>query len=457
MRRRVAAALGALALAVAPSMIAMPAATAGTPPSAERLNTTTPIKHFVVLMQSGHSFDNYFGTYPGADGIPSGTCVPAVPAPGVPSGTAPSCVAPYLLHGSSISTLGQSRGIFDAQYAHGQMNGFLTAFGGRNVVGNQPMGHYDRQDLPYYWSVADNYVLFNRMFSSSSGGSLWNHMFWVTGTPGNTTADALSPAGFDAVPTIFDSLQKAGISWKFYVQNYQPAINFRAHGNAGADAQLVRVPLLNYNRFLDDPALRGHIVDMSQYYKDLTSGDLPAVSFMTPSGPSEHPPSSVKAGQAFVQSLVDALMLSPAWKTSAFMLTYDGWGGWYDHVAPPSVDAYGYGFRTPGLLVSPYAKKGHVDSTTLDSTSELKFIEDNWGVPPLAARDKAANDITTAFDFTAAPRAAAMLGNGTSAPPSPTGRMTAVYPTYGAATLLFMVLVVSAALRSRKLQTGVGR
>jgi phospholipase C len=139
------------------------------------------------------------------------------------------------------------------------------------------------------------------------------------------------------------------------------------------------------------------------------------------------------------------------------MTTYDGWGGYYDHVAPPSPDAFGYGFRTPSLLVSPYAKKGHVDHTTLDATSELKFIEDNWGVAPLATRDKAANDITTAFDFAAAPRAAAMIGAGPTAPPPPPSRMTAVYPAYGAAMFLLVVLVAAAALRGRKLQTGVGR
>jgi phospholipase C len=456
MRRRLAAALGALALAVAPSVLGTPAASAGTTSDADQLHTTTPIKHFVVVMQSGHSFDNYFGTYPGADGLPAGVCMPGAAAP-AGGGTPPACVAPYDLRGSSLAGLGQSREIFDAQYAKGQMNGFLSAFGGRNTVGNQPMGHYDRQDLPYYWNVADNYVLFDRMFSSSSGGSVWNRMFWVSGTPGNTAADALPAGGLDAVPTIFDSLQKAGVSWKFYVQNYQPAVTFRSHPTGKAAAQLVRVPLLNYNRFLDDPALNSHIVDMSQYYKDVASGNLPAVSFMTPSGPSEHAPSSPQAGETFVKSLVDALMLSPEWGSSAFMTTYDGWGGYYDHVAPPSPDAFGYGFRTPSLLVSPYAKKGHVDHTTLDATSELKFIEDNWGVAPLATRDKAANDITTAFDFAAAPRAAAMIGAGPTAPPPPPSRMTAVYPAYGAAMFVLVVLVAAAALRGRKLQTGVGR
>jgi phospholipase C len=457
MRRRIAAALGALALAVAPSVVGMPTAAAGESPPAEQLSTTTPIKHFVVLMQSNHSFDNYFGTYPGADGIPAATCMPVPAASTSSPKRTPPCAKPFPLRGSAISNLGQNRAIYDAEYNGGKMDGFVSAFGKHAGVAGQAMGYYDRQDIPYYWNVADNYVLFDRLFTSASGGSVWNHMFWVTGTPGNPNADALSTTGLDAVPTIFDALQKAGISWKFYAQNYRPKINFRTRSGAAAAAQRVRVPLLNYNRFLDDPTLSSHIVDMSQYYKDLDDGRLPAVSFMVPSGPSEHPPSSIKAGQSFVRTLINSLMSSSSWKTSAFMWTYDGWGGWYDHVKPPAVDKYGYGFRSPALLVSPYAKKGYIDHTTLDFTSELKFIENNWRVPPLAARDKAANDITSAFDFSAAPREAALLGNGPSATRPPVGRISAVYPSYGGALLLLAVLVVVAALRGRKVRTGVSR
>jgi phospholipase C len=212
------------------------------------------------------------------------------------------------------------------------------------------MGYYDDRDIPFYWNVADNYVLFDRLFTSASGGSVWNHMFWVTGTPGNPDADVLLPGGFDHVPTIFDRLHDAGISWKFYVQNYRPEITFRTPGEGDAASQVVWVPLLNYNRFLDDPQLSSRIVDMEEYFRDLQQGDLPAVSFMVPSGASEHPPGSIQAGERFVRSLINALMSSSAWDSSAFMWTYDDWGGWYDHVPPPQVDEYGYGFRAPALL-----------------------------------------------------------------------------------------------------------
>jgi phospholipase C len=178
---------------------------------------------------------------------------------------------------------------------------------------------------------------------------------------------------------------------------------------------------------------------------------------MVPSGATEHPPSKISGGERFVRSLVNGLMSSSAWKSSAFMWTYDSWGGWYDHVRPPTVDGYGYGFRSPALLVSPYAKKGYVDHTTLDFTSELKFIENNWGVAPLAKRDRSANDITAAFDFKAAPRDAAILPRTRAAAPLPIGSISAVYPAYGVAVLLVSVLVAFATVGRRRFFTGVAR
>jgi phospholipase C len=452
MRRRFLAALGVLGMAAiawgAPPTPAASADTATDTAPAEQLPTTTPIKHFVVLMQQNHTFDNYFGTYPGADGIPAGTCMPADPA----NPKRGDCVEPYRIGGQGIVDMGHTADVFAAQSDGGKMDGFVSAYGRRRDIGTQPMGYYDDRDIPYYWNVADNYVLFDRLFTSAAAGSVRNHMFWVTGAPGNPDADELLPGGFDHVPTVFDRLQAAGISWKFYVQNYQPNVNFRTPGIGHTANQVAWVPPLNYNRFLDDPALSSRIVDMSQYYADLAEGTLPAVSFMAPSGTSEHPPGNIQSGERFVRTLVNALMSSTSWHTSAFMWTYDDWGGWYDHVAPPAVDQYGYGFRSPALLVSPYARRGHVDHTTLDFTSELKFIENNWGVAPLAARDAAANDITSAFDFTAAPRPAVLLGDSRTPPPIPQVRSRAVYLSYGSALIVVPIFVVAALRRRRRWQ-----
>ena len=102
-------------------------------------------------------------------------------------------------------------------------------------------------------------------------------------------------------------------------------------------------------------------------------------------------------------------MRSSAWDTSAFLMVYDDWGGWYDHVVPPQVDANGYGLRIAALMVSPYAREAYVDHTQLDFTSVLKFIENNWGVAALATRDASANDFMSAFDFAQQPRPAQFL------------------------------------------------
>jgi phospholipase C len=200
---------------------------------------------------------------------------------------------------------------------------------------------------------------------------------------------------------------------------------------------------------LDNPELNSHIVDLSEYYTDLKNGTLPAVAYIVPSGASEHPPSNLITGQRFVKTLIQELMRSNYWKNSAFMYMYDDWGGWYDHVNPPQVDQYGYGLRVPGLLVSAYARKGFVDHTQLDFTSVLKFIEDNWGVKPLAQRDSQANDFLTAFDFNQRPRPAVFIPlerpKASTAKPVP---IHIIYLFYGIALFLAIAFTANAFLRS---------
>jgi phospholipase C len=211
--------------------------------------------------------------------------------------------------------------------------------------------------------------------------------------------------GYD-FPTIFDRLSSAGVSWKFYVQNYDPSINFRSVNLTTKKAsQLIWTPMLNFARFIDDPALSSHIVDMSQYYTDLQTGKLPAVAYLVPSGLSEHPPGDITVGQSFAVGTITSLMRSSSWDSSLFALTWDDWGGWYDHVVPPQVDGDGYGLRVPAIFVSPYARRGTIDNTTYDFSSILKFIEDNWALPPLTARDATANSIANALDLSQPPAA----------------------------------------------------
>ena len=241
------------------------------------------------------------------------------------------------------------------------------------------------------------------------------------------------------------------MSWKFYVQNYDPTITYRNLGTSGNRAsQVIWVPLLNFARFLDNPELSKHIVDLDQYYLDLQNGDLPAVSYIIPSGASEHPPSSLETGQRFVKTLIQELMRSSAWKSSAFLLTYDDWGGWYDHVVPPQVDGYGYGPRVPALLVSPFAKTGYIDSTELDFTSILKFIETNWGVAPLSDRDANAKSFQNAFDFTQKPREPQFLPLTREViPPAISSPTMVIYSTYGLGILLAIVTIGVASVNTR--------
>jgi phospholipase C len=402
----------------------------------------TPIRHLITLMQANHSFDNYFGTYPGADGLPKKTCMPIDPA--VPGGR---CIRPFRVGNRAVENLGDSPPIARAQFNGGRMNGFIRAIARqRGRVEPVVMGHYDDRDLPFYWNVADDYVLFDRFFGSAKGGSLTNHMFWVTGGPGEKQGESIPAGGFSA-PTIFDRLQAKGVSWKFYVQNHDPRITFRSSRiGARGGAQLVSVPLLSYARFVDDRRLSSHIVPLEQLSRDMRRGTLPAVSYVVPAGSREHPRGSPVAGQALVQTLVNGLVRSRYWTSSAFMWTYDSSGGWYDHVRPPRVDRWGYGFRVPALLVSAYAKRGYVDHSTLDFTSILHFIETNWGLQPLTARDRDARGLMGAFDFTRRPRAAEfVMGQRRVADVALEPVRAPVYVTYGVAFVV-AVLVISLAL-----------
>ncbi|MDN5854339.1 MAG: alkaline phosphatase family protein [Actinomycetia bacterium] len=424
--RRVVSALAAILVALTglPSLahaapISVPAADA---------QARTPIRHFVMLMQANHSFDNYFGTYPGVDAIPAGTCLPVDI-----DHNAPGCVEPFRLGNEPPEVLDQTPSVQRRQFNGGRMDGFVAAYRRIGRDGTTAMGYYDGADLPYYWNLADEYTLFDRFFSSSKSGARRNSLFWVAAVPTPGGTEALPPGGYGDLPTIFDRLQERGVDWKFYVENLDPAANFRTHSSA-----TVRNPLFGFARFVDDPALAGRVVDLAQYYRDLDEGTLPAVAYVvTAAGSSEGPPSRPAIGQTLVHTMITALAVSRYWTRSAFLMTYNGWGGFYDHVAPPQVDEHGYGFRVPALLVSPYARRGFVDHVPRDYTAALRFIEDNWGLVPLGTRDAGSAGLTSAFDFAAGPRAPQLVPLTRYAPPvddSPARR--AVHLSYGGALVL---------------------
>jgi phospholipase C len=428
--------------------VACAVAVAGGAEPARSAAPTTPIKHFIVLMQENHSFDNYFGTYPGADGIPAGTCMPIDPAKRRRGG----CVTPFHLGNRTVqdTPLGNSTRVARRQLNGGRMNGFISAFTAEaGTVEPAVMGYYDDREISYYWNVADEYVLFDRFFASSDGGTLSNHMFWTAAAAGELGDGGVPRGGFRGLHTIFDRLERRGVSWKFYVENYDPTITYRSRSSAEQRAQLLRVPLLGFPRFVNEPRLLAKVVDLSEYYEDLERGTLPAVAYIAPSGSSEHPPGDLQSGQKLVRSLLSALMRSGAWRSSAFMWTYDGSGGWYDHVRPPKVEGGRLGFRVPALLVSPYARRGEIDSTTLDFTAIPSFIERNWGLRPLDSRDAGAASLVRSLDFSQPPRAPVLLPAANEVSPPPDARRSVIYPIYGAALLVAALVLSLATVRSR--------
>ena len=431
-------------------------------------------------MQGDRTFDNYFGSYPGADGLPAAACQAVTPGQ-----TGGSCVKPYPLHGTTPGPLepGNStvkglifnltavdairiaqpitgpanpggvtiQGNFIGTNATGgRMDGVVSAYTAQSRDGTTAMGYYDDRDLSYYWGLAQRYVLFDQFFSSVPFGYRANRSYWVSAAaqPGGT--DRVPVGGYGDQATIFDRLEAAGVTWKFYVQDYQPDETFRSITATNPATQTVRVPLLNYPRFVDDPVLKSHIADLDQYYRDLANGTLPAVAYVATSGASERSARSIPTGQNLVRNMVTQLQLSRYWRSSAFMWSYDGSGGWYDHVTPPA----GLGLRVPALLVSPYARPGQVNHTTLDSTAALRFIENNWNVAALTARDAAAGDLGTAFDFRTRPRPAEVFAGDTAATHGPLVHVGVIYLYYGGAVALVLLLLAVAAVAPRRRRVG---
>jgi phospholipase C len=333
---------------------------------------SSPIERIVVVLQENHTYDNYFGTYSRGDGTAGkGLSVPAV-AQGPPS------VAPS--HSATLTPvdLNHNWSSAHADFDAGAMDGFVYSEGSPST-----MAYFDGTDIPHYWAAADRYVLCDRYFTSAMTESAPNHLFLVAGTCGGLKDDRV-PVTLP-FPPVFQSLDGAGVSWKVY--------GFTSW----------------YDRFAyvqGKPALKSRFAPVSQFSTDLKGNALPAVSWIVGApGGDEHPPANVQAGENSVaQDIVNALGGSPYWPSVAVFVTWDDYGGFYDHVPPPAVDAFGYGFRVPCLIVSPYARPGFLDHTVNDHTSILKFVETRFGLAPLSTRDAAANDLSEAFDFASPPR-----------------------------------------------------
>lgn len=435
----VAAGLLGLALAAAPAAAA----------STAQHQAQSPIRHFIYLMQGGRSFDNYFGTYPGADGLSAATCQPRIlhdPSAG--------CVKPFVLDGTHPAQLSATDSILARQIDGGKMNGFVAAYTEQGRDGAAAMGYYDAKAVPFYWNLARSYVLFDQFFSSAEFGIRNNRSYWVSARPAPGGPRGIPASGYGSQPTIFDRLQAAGVSWKFYVQGYNPEETYQTVSPFSPETQTSRVPLVDYWRFTHEPALSSHIVGLDQYYRDLHDGTLPAVAYVaSASGDDERSAQAMSTGQILVSSMVTGLMQSRYWDSSALLVSYDGSGGWYDGAPPPKVAGTSLGVRVPALLISAYARKGLVDDTVLDYTSALKFIEQNWQLAPLTARDAQTNTLVGALDFAATPRPAVLVPTGLNPrlDPAPTVRQTTrsqiakVYVLYGVVAAIAVLLPAFAA------------
>jgi phospholipase C len=378
------------------------------------------IKHVIIIMQENRSFDSYFGTYPGADGIPMRNGVPSVCVPN-PSG---GCTRPY--HDLADVNGGgpHAEGNAVADVNGGQMNGFIKerdkarsschiltdpACAGTRTA--DVMGYHTAAEIPNYWTYAKDFALDDHMFEPVKSWSLPDHLYMVSAwsakcknrSPMSCVTDIVGPYGVNKFQKAVDQELRTGktdidfawtditwllyahhVSWNYFVQaGIQPDCDNDAAETCDAVKQNVETPgiwdpLPLFGDVKSDNQLH-NIRTLGSYFHKAKTGTLPAVSWIVPSGAdSDHPPASVHRGQAYVTALINAAMKSPDWNSTAIFLSWDDWGGFYDHVVPPAVDQQGYGLRVPALVISPYARRGYIDHQTLSSDAYLKFIEDDF-------------------------------------------------------------------------------
>jgi phospholipase C len=390
----------------------------GTAPSKQRLQTPnglTNIQHFVFILKENRSFDHYFGTFPGADGATTATISTGQV---IPISHAPDQLPRDFCHSWQCAVTATDGGRMDK----------FDVEGGPSISACNLNGDYlcfsqlTQQDIPNYFALASYFALSDHTFSSIHGTSFPNHMYSVAAQAGGMFSQPVllgtgtSEKGCDSDPgssvsvmdsqgnttnpfpcfdftVLTDSLDAAGVSWKFYAPD-------GSYWN----------PLDAINHIRNTPIWTNNVVSDTQFAIDAASGNLPSVSWVVTSGTfSEHPPNSTCLGENWSVQQLNAIMQGPDWNSTAIFLAWDDWDGLYDHVPPPQSDQFGLGPRVPMIIISPYTIPGYITHTPYEFSSYLKLVEERYGLAPLTNRDLSTNDMLDAFDFNQSPLAPLIL------------------------------------------------
>lgn len=360
------------------------------------------IQHIVFIIKENRSFDSYFGTFPRADGAIAGRLSNGVP---IPLGHTPDVLFYDVGHSWEASVQAVDGGKMDGfdLIDNGIVDGFMV-----------PYTQMREPDIPNYFTYARNFVLVDRMFSSMNGPSFPNHFYTVAGEAGGAIGNPSGPLwGCDADPddyvrvvnskgeitkqppcfdfqTLVDRMEAAGVSWKYYAPS---------QGEPG----YIWSTLDGIKHIRFSPLWNQKVVPDKQFAEDARHGRLPAVSWLVTGDASEHPPRSTCLGENWTVNQLNALMEGPDWPSTAVFVTWDDFGGFYDHVPPPVLDKYALGPRVPLLIISPYAKKGTITHTQYEFSSFLALVEKRFHLAPLTGRDRQANDMLDSFDFNQEP------------------------------------------------------
>ncbi len=409
------------------------------------------IKHLVVIYMENHSFDNLYGEFKGANGIENAKKgnfvqvdkdgIPYKYLPEIPRNSAfPTNLPNELFNIDQYVPSDKRTPDVTHAFYHNQLQingGKMDKFAAYNNSKGLAMGYYSTEKLPLF-PIAQKYTLCDNFFQSVFGGSYFNHVYLISAAvpvwpnapksviaevnadgkmikdgivtpdgyamnhvlsrnkpyPANVDTNKLLPS--QTMPTIGDRLSEKNISWAWYSEGWDNAV-------AGKNNNFAynHEPFLYFAKYEEGTEGRKHMKDQNDFIKAAKDGTLPSVSFVKPGGGNdEHPGSSaVYSSEQLAVNLINAVLDGPNAKDALVILTYDEFGGFFDHVAPPVIDRWGPGSRIPAIIIGPFAKKGVVDHTQYETVSILSFIEHRWGIKPLAERDKNANPFRNALVF----------------------------------------------------------